>query len=75
MQATASVDGPTSPGLWPYTVTAAPNGTRLARCSASETLGYTSLLPTGPRSALVVYSLSTKGCKSCAYSMRFSVEL
>lgn len=51
----------------------AANGTRLARCSAADTLGYTSLLPTGNRSGLVVYNLNSKECGACAYSMQFSV--
>ena len=49
----------------------AANGTRLPKCPQSETLGYTSLLPLGDRSALIVYSLNSEQCASCAYSMRF----
>ena len=52
----------------------AANGTRLARCSASETLGYTSLLPTGNASAVVIYNLNSKSCGACAYSMRLDLS-
>lgn len=51
----------------------ATNGSRLLRCSAAETLGYTSLLPTGNRTGVVVYNLNSDECGACAYSMRFSV--
>ena len=49
------------------------NGTRLARCSANETLGYTSLLATGNKTGVVVYNLNSQECGACAYSMRFTV--
>lgn len=49
------------------------NGTRLARCSANETLGYTSLLATGNQTGVVVYNLNSQECGACAYSMRFTV--
>lgn len=35
--------------------------------------GYTSLLPTGDRSGVVVYNLNSKECGACAYSMRFHI--
>jgi len=51
----------------------AKNGTRMEKCSDRETLGYTSLLPTGNSSGVVVYNLNSRKCP-CAYSMRFSVQ-
>lgn len=47
-------------------------GTRMKKCSDRETLGYTSLLPTGNSSGVVVYNLNSRKCP-CAYSMRFNV--